>query len=298
MVRVRLGTLQILGGVATVAVSGGVFAVPGGYDVIHGADEIVTGLWTIGTGDANTRSFTQAALDRETGDQSETDRIVMRTDLAMGVLSIGGVLRSAAQGGKLAATEARATLQAGAGQVTDDIAVASRSLIENSSGRTLRAAEPIIVSSGVEASSVSMSRAIGNLGGRIVPTEYIDDMRATLEAITHTRSGERIHLTIEMFERGTSGEARALYEASRTGSLHEGVVRIPSNATFYEIQHELQHAFHHVESGRDFFRLTEAGRETEVYHRLRQSPYWRTFSREEVIDAYRQIMRASNRRGS
>lgn len=39
-----------------------------------------------------------------------------------------------------------------------------------------------------------------------------------------------------------------------------------------------------------------AARELVVYHRLRQSPYWETFSNAEVIDAYKQIMRAKNKR--
>ncbi len=118
--------------------------VQSGYDVIRGADEIVTGLWTIGTGDANTRSFTQAALDRGTGNQAETDRIIMRTDLAMGVLSLGGALRSAAQGGKLAAAEAKAAVQVRNGQVTASLANGSKDLIEEASGKALRAIKPAV----------------------------------------------------------------------------------------------------------------------------------------------------------
>jgi hypothetical protein len=97
--------------------------------------------------------------------------------------------------------------------------------------------------------------------------------------------------------RGTVPNARAVYEADLFESgAQQGVIRVPEDATFYEVQHEVQHAMSHVELGSDYFNLTPAAREYDVYNALQQSPYWDSFMAEEQIDAYKQVMTAINRR--
>jgi len=237
-----------------------------------GIDNILTGISNIQSGQHN-KSVFEFGVYRVTGNETASLVVPMLTSFATTTWGLWKIGR------------ARWVVE---GNGVNDFA---------NSGKSVQTSFPsnLIPDSSL---SISMNRGIGNLGGYIVPVEYIDDLRSTLEAIKLTRTGERIELTIETFERGAAGNARALYHAERTGSVHGGAVRIPQNATYYEFLHELQHAFHHVESGRDFFRMTEAARELEVYHRLLESPYWHTFTPSEMIDAYRQIMRASNLRGS
>jgi len=180
------------------------------------------------------------------------------------------------------------------------IAKEATEIIGKQSSKNLAAAGSIARESGEAltvksaASSVSLNAGKGKLGGHIAPKEYVDQLTKSVGSITHTKTGDRISITVETFDRGAIDGARAAYESKRVGDVHQGIIRVPKDATFYEIQHELQHALHHVEEGTKFFRLTEAARELEVYYNLKNSPYWKTFSSEEIVDAYRQIMRASN----
>ena len=135
----------------------------------------------------------------------------------------------------------------------------------------------------------------GKLGGIVASAEHVGAIKNMVEAIQETRGGLRMNVKLEVLPRGAvfhsdGTQAAALYAANiLPDGTHKGVLKIPHDATHYEIQHELAHMYNHIEQGRQYFRLTPAAREMDVYDRLRSSPYWSTFTKDERIDASRQV---------
>jgi len=130
----------------------------------------------------------------------------------------------------------------------------------------------------------------GSLRGWVASADYVEAYRQSVAQIRKAADGRPMTITLEVHPRGTifhsdGRPARALYSAEYVNGQHRGVLKIPHDATYYEIQHELQHMFHHMDEGRRYFRLTEEAAELHVYEKLRESPFWSTFTKEEKLDA-------------
>ena len=81
----------------------------------------------------------------------------------------------------------------------------------------------------------------------------------------------------------------AKYVPGQNGGRQFGTVKIRSDATHYEMEHELHHALHHIDIGDKFHTLNLAQKEGAVYRRLKSSPAWKTYTQDMKDDAYTQL---------
>ena len=139
-----------------------------------------------------------------------------------------------------------------------------------------------------------VANAVGRGGGTIMQTDEVAQMQTWLNTMNHVdpNTGKTIIHTIDStgstLPAGGGGRhnARLHSDGSVTSTIY-----VHSNATFYEMAHEVEHALHLTRIGyAKYDSLSKAQREYAVYRAMRNNPQWNTWTKAEQDNAFDQIM--------